>query len=282
MDYQPRPEDVRFLLNAVLDAPARLRALAPFAEVDEALQSQVLEEAARFVGEVVAPINRGGDEIGCRFDKGEVVSPPGFREAYQAFVDGGWPALSAATEDGGQGLPAVLEAVLYEWLSAANHGLTMAPGLLHGAYACLKHHGSDELKNATCEDRDRRMARHHVPDRSACGQRPGPGAHARRAAGRRQPARERQQDLHLRRRARPDAEHRAPGAVPLPDAPAGPKGLSLVLVPKLLPDGARNAVHCERIEEKMGLHGSPTCTMRFDDATGWLVGEAGRGLPRCS
>ncbi len=117
-----------------------------FAEVDEALQSQVLEEAGRFVGEVVAPINRGGDEIGCRFVDGEVVSPPGFREAYQAFVDGGWPALSAATEDGGQGLPAVLEAVLYEWLAAANHGLTMAPGLLHGAYACLKHHGSEELK----------------------------------------------------------------------------------------------------------------------------------------
>ena len=89
MDYQPRPEDVRFLLNAVLDAPARLAALAPFAEVDEALQSQVLEEAGRFVGEVVAPINRGGDEIGCRFADGEVVSPPGFREAYQAFVDGG-------------------------------------------------------------------------------------------------------------------------------------------------------------------------------------------------
>ena len=146
MDYHPRPEDVRFLLNAVLDAPARLQALAPFAEVDEALQSQVLDEAARFVGEVVAPVNREGDEVGCRFDQGEVVSPPGFREAYQAFVDGGWPALSAATEDGGQGLPSVLEAVLYEWLSAANHGLTMAPGLLHGAYACLRHHGSDELK----------------------------------------------------------------------------------------------------------------------------------------
>jgi alkylation response protein AidB-like acyl-CoA dehydrogenase len=146
MDYQPRPEDIRFLLNVVLDAPARLQRLAPFVEVDEALQSQVLDEAARFVGEVVAPINREGDEVGCRFDKGNVISPPGFREAYQAFVDGGWPALSAATEDGGQGLPSVLEAILYEWLSAANHGLTMAPGLLHGAYACLKHHGSDALR----------------------------------------------------------------------------------------------------------------------------------------
>lgn len=279
MDYRPRPEDNRFILNAVLDAPSKLRALAPFAEVDEALQAQVLEEAARFVAEAVAPINRSGDEIGCRFANGEVATPPGFREAYQAFVDGGWPGLSAAAEDGGQGLPAVLEAILYEWLSAANHGLTMAPGLLHGAYACLKHHGSDELKArylskiATGEW----LATMCLTE-----------AHAGSDLG------------QVRTRAVPQAdgslrvsggkifisggEHDlTPNIVHLvlcrmPDAPAGPKGLSLVLVPKLLPDGARNAVHCERIEEKMGLHGSPTCTMRFDDATGWLVGEPGRGL----
>lgn len=283
MDYRPRPEDVRFLLNEVLDGPRRLQALTPFAEVDEALQSQVLEEAARFVGEVVAPINREGDEVGCRFEGGQVVSPPGFREAYQAFVDGGWPALSAATEDGGQGLPAVLEAVLYEWLAAANHGLTMAPGLLHGAYACLKHHGSDELrarylsKIATGEW----LATMCLTE-----------AHAGSDLG------------QVRTRAVPQAdgsfrvsggkifisggEHdltsnivhlvlcRLHGSEV--QAPAGPKGLSLALVPKVLPDGTRNAVHCERIEEKMGLHGSPTCTMRFDEAAGWLVGEPGRGL----
>ena len=146
MNYQPRPDDVSFVLNTVLGAAPRLRALAPFAEVDDALQAQVLDEAGKFVAEVIAPMNRSGDEVGCRFVDGQVVTPPGFREAYGAFVEGGWPALSAATEDGGQGLPAVLEAVLFEWLSAANHGLTMAPGLLHGAYECLKHHGSDELK----------------------------------------------------------------------------------------------------------------------------------------
>ncbi|CAN7464679.1 acyl-CoA dehydrogenase family protein [Variovorax paradoxus] len=283
MNYQPRPEAARFILNAVLDAPTRLRALAPFAEIDEALQSQVLEEAGRFVAEAVAPINRGGDEIGCRFANGEVATPPGFRTAYQAFVDGGWPSLSAAPEDGGQGLPAVLEAILYEWLSAANHGLTMAPGLLHGAYACLKHHGSDELK-----------AR-YLP-KIATGEWLATMCLTEAHAG---------SDLgQVRTRAVPQAdgslrvnggkifisggEHDlTPNIVHLVlcrmhgsevQAPAGPKGLSLVLVPKLLPDGTRNAVHCERIEEKMGLHGSPTCTMRFDDATGWLVGEPGRGL----
>ncbi len=279
MHYQPRPEDVRFLLNAVLDAPTRLRALAPFSEVDEALQSQVLEEAARFVGEVIAPLNREGDEVGCRFGNGDVVTPPGFRAAYQAFVDGGWPSLSAATEDGGQGLPAVLEAVVYEWLSAANHGFTMAPGLLHGAYACLKHHGGEELK-------DRYLQKIATGEWLAtmCLTE----AHAGSDLG----------QVRTRATAQADGSVRVNGGkifisggehdltpnivhlvlCRLPDAPAGPKGLSLALVPKLLPDVARNAVHCERIEEKMGLHGSPTCTMRFDDATGWLVGEPGRGL----
>ena len=279
MHYQPRPEDVRFLLNAVLDAPTRLRALAPFSEVDEALQSQVLEEAARFVGEVIAPLNREGDEVGCRFGNGDVVTPPGFRAAYQAFVDGGWPSVSAATEDGGQGLPAVLEAVVYEWLSAANHGFTMAPGLLHGAYACLKHHGGEELKSRYLQ----KIATGEWLATMCLTE-----AHAGSDLG----------QVRTRATAQADGSVRVNGGkifisggehdltpnivhlvlCRLPDAPAGPKGLSLALVPKLLPDGARNAVHCERIEEKMGLHGSPTCTMRFDDATGWLVGEPGRGL----
>ena len=146
MDYAPRPDDSLFLIDTVLGGTARLQALPAFADADGDLARQVLEEAGKFVAEVIAPLNRSGDEIGCRFEAGAVVSPPGFKAAYQAFWQAGWPALSAATEDGGQGLPAVLEAVLYEWLSAANHGWTMAPGLLHGAYECLKHHGSDELK----------------------------------------------------------------------------------------------------------------------------------------
>jgi alkylation response protein AidB-like acyl-CoA dehydrogenase len=279
MDYRPRPEDHRFILNAVLDAPSKLRTLAPFAEVDEALQGQVLDEAARFVAEAVAPTNRGGDEIGCHFSQGEVTTPPGFREAYRAFVDGGWPGLSAAPEDGGQGLPTMLEAILYEWLSAANHGFTMAPGLLHGAYACLKNHGSEEL-------------RARYLSKLASGEWLATMCLTEAHAG---------SDLgQVRARAVPQAdgslrvsggkifisggEHDLTANIVhlvlcrLPDAPAGPKGLSLVLVPKVLPDGARNAVHCERIEEKMGLHGSPTCVMRFDEATGWLVGEPGRGL----
>jgi alkylation response protein AidB-like acyl-CoA dehydrogenase len=279
MDYRPRPDDIRFLLDTVLGAGARLRQLPAFAEVDDALAAQVLEEAGSFVGEVIAPLNRVGDEIGCTFDAGTVTTPPGFREAYQAFWRAGWPALAADAADGGQGLPAVLDAVLNDWLSAANQGFTMAPGLLHGAYECLKHHGSDELK-----------ARYLT--KIASGEWLATMALTEAHAG---------SDLGLvRTRAVPQADgsmRLAGGKIfisggehdltdnivhlvlcRLPDAPPGPKGLSLVLAPKLLPDGTRNAIHCERIEEKMGLHGSPTCVLRFDEATGWLVGEAGRGL----
>ena len=134
MDYQPRLDDIHHLLMGVLDAPAQLQALSPYAEVDEALMQQVLEEAGKFVASEIAPLQRVGDETGAHFEAGRVTMPPGFRAAYQTFWQGGWPALACAPEDGGQGLPAVLEAVLYEMLSAANHGWTMAPGLLHGAY----------------------------------------------------------------------------------------------------------------------------------------------------
>jgi len=279
MDYQPRPDETGFLLNAVLAAVPRLRALPAFADFDADLQGQVLGAAGKFVAEVMAPLNRVGDEIGCKLVDGRVITPPGFRSAYQALVEGGWPALSAAAEDGGQGLPLALEAVLYEWLSAANHGLTMAPGLLHGAYECIRHHGSDALK------------RRYLP-KIATGQWLATmcltEAHAGSDLGQVRTRADMQADGSLRVTGGKifisGGEHDLSDNIVhlvlcrLPDAPAGPKGLSLALVPKLLPDGSRNAVQCERIEEKMGLHGSPTCVMRFDAATGWLIGAPNRGL----
>ncbi|KQB57448.1 MULTISPECIES: acyl-CoA dehydrogenase family protein [Acidovorax] len=271
--------DIQHLLTHVLQAPSRWQALAPFADTDGELAAQVLDEAAKFVDSAIAPLQRTGDEEGCRFDAGKVHTPPGFRDAYQAFWQAGWPSLSCAPEDGGQGLPAVLECVLFEWLAGANHGWTMAPGLLHGAYECIKHHASDELKAQYLE-------------KVATGEWLATMCLTEAHAG---------SDLGLvRTRAvlQPDGSARVNGSkifisggehdltdnivhlvlARLPDAPAGPKGLSLFLVPKVLQDGSRNAVVCERIEEKMGLHGSPTCVMRFDDATGWLVGEPNKGL----
>ncbi|MEN9888424.1 MAG: Acyl-CoA dehydrogenase [Pseudomonadota bacterium] len=277
--YQPRTDDMHFVLANVLGAPAQLQALPAFGEVDPDLVQQVLGEAGKFVGEVIAPLNRDGDEIGAQWQDGAVTMPPGFRDAYQAFWQAGWPALAASSEDGGQGLPSVLEAMLYEMLSAANHGWTMAPGLLHGAYECIKHHASDALKA-------------QYLDKVATGEWLATMCLTEPHAG---------SDLGLcRTKAVPQAdgtyllsgtkifisggEHDLSDNIVhlvlarLPDAPPGPKGLSLFLVPKFYPDGTRSRVHCERIEEKMGLHGSPTCVMRFDEAASQIVGEPGKGL----
>ena len=305
--YQPQPAEQRFILQNVLQASKQLAALPAFSDFDEDLLTQVTDEAGKFVGEVIAPLNRDGDEIGARWKDGAVTMPPGFRDAYQAFWQAGWPALACATDDGGQGLPAVLEAMLYENLSAANHGWTMAPGLLHGAYECIKHHASDELKARYLE----KVATGEWLA-TMCLTEPHAGS-----------------DLGLcRTKAVPqsDGSYRLSGTkifisggehdltdnivhlvlARLPDAPPGPKGLSLFLVPKFYDNGGRSAgpsparpapsggseghavpsvgawvrsaVVCERIEEKMGLHGSPTCVMRFDEATAWIVGEPGKGL----
>ena len=282
-DYQPRPADIQFILKNVLGAPAFLQGLGAYAEVDGELMDQVLEESAKFVGEVVAPLQRGGDEVGAQHTLengvGKVTMPPGFRDAYQSFWQSGWPALACAVEDGGQGLPAVLEATLYEMLSAANHGWTMAPGLLHGAYECIKHHASAALKAQYLE----KVATGEWLA-TMCLTEPHAGS-----------------DLGLVRTkavAQADGSYAISGSkifisggehdlsdnivhlvlARLPDAPPGPKGLSLFLVPKFYADGTRSAAFCDRIEEKMGLHGSPTCAMRFEEARGWLVGEAGKGL----
>lgn len=279
MNYQPPLEDIHFILHEVLKAPAQLQALPSFADTDAELMRQVVDEAGKFIAQKVAPLQGVGDTIGCRFVDGKVITPPGFKDAYQAFWQAGWPALACAPEDGGQGLPAVLEAVLFEMLSGANHGWTMAPGLLHGAYECIKHHGSEALKAGYLE----KVATGEWLA-TMCLTEPHAGS-----------------DLGLvRTRALPqtDGSYRLSGTkifisggehdltdnivhlvlARLPDAPAGPKGLSLFLAPKLMPDGAPNAIHCERIEEKMGLHGSPTCVMRFDEGTGWMIGEPHRGL----
>ncbi|HPW28922.1 MAG TPA: acyl-CoA dehydrogenase [Rhodoferax sp.] len=277
--FTPPTADMAFIFTQVLHAPAQLQALGAYADVDAELMRQVLDESGKFVGDVVAPLNRTGDEVGAQWSDGKVTMPPGFRDAYQSFWQSGWPALACATEDGGQGLPAVLEATLYEMLSAANHGWTMAPGLLHGAYECIKHHGSDALKA-------RFLGKLATGEWLAtmCLTEPHAGS-----------------DLGLARTKatlQPDGSFQLSGTkifisggehdltdnivhlvlARLPDAPPGPKGLSLFLVPKFYDNGDPSSVHCERIEEKMGLHGSPTCVLRFDDATCWLIGEPGRGL----
>jgi alkylation response protein AidB-like acyl-CoA dehydrogenase len=271
--------DTQFVLRHLLRADRVFADLPAFAEVDAALIEQLTQAAHDFTDGVLAPLNAGGDREGCRLVDGQVRAPAGFAEAWQRFVADGWPALACHPDDGGQGLPLTLDAVMHEAVAASNPGWGMYFGILHGGYACLRAHGSEALKQR------------HL-GALASGQTLVTMALTEAQAG---------SELgRVRTRAEPQADGslRVAGTkifisggdhdltrqivhlvlARLPDAPAGSRGLSLVLVPKWLPDGARNAVVVERLEEKMGLHGSATCVLRFDGATGWLVGEAGRGL----
>jgi alkylation response protein AidB-like acyl-CoA dehydrogenase len=279
MNYQPNLQDVESILIAVLQADTAVHALPVFNQIDADLMRQVLDEAGKFVSDVVAPLQRTSDTIGCSYTEGKVHAAPGFQAAYQTFWRNGWGSLSSDAADGGQGLPEVLNQILFEQLSAACHGWTMAPGLLHGAYECVKHHASDDLKS-------RYLGKLASGEWLAtmCLTEPHAGS-----------------DLGLVRTKallQVDGSYSVSGSkifisggdhdltdnivhlvlARLPDAPAGPKGLSLFLAPKVLPNGQHNGVYCDRIEEKMGLHGSPTCAMRFDQAQAWIVGEPGRGL----
>lgn len=279
MLYKPRTDEMLYVLTQVVQAQRLLQTLPAHAEVDADLMAQLMDEAGKFVASEIAPLNRIGDETGARWHDGAVTMPPGFRDAYQAFWKAGWPALAVAPEDGGQGLPAVLEVMLFEMLSAANHAWTMAPDLLHGAYDCLKTHGTQELKNRYL---GKLASGEWLP--TMCLTEPQAGS-----------------DLGLvntRAVTQADGSYRLTGSkifisggehdlsdnivhlvlARLPEAARGSKGLSLFLVPKFMPDGARSAVYCDRIEEKMGLHGSPTCVLRFDAASGSIIGQPGRGL----
>ena len=277
--YQPHIQDMQFVLSRVLNAPDQLKTLQVFEELDGELVQQVLEEAGKFVGEVVAPLNRDGDEIGAQWQSGKVTMPPGFKAAYQMFWQAGWPALSADIEDGGQGLPTVLEIMLYEMLSGANHGWTMAPGLLHGAYECIKHYASPSLKETY-------LGKVGTGEWLAtmCLTEPHAGSDLGLSRTKATPQADGRYALNGTKIFISGGEHDLTENIVhlvlarLPDAPPGPKGLSLFLVPKFYPNGDRSAVHCDRIEEKMGLHGSPTCVMRFDDAIAEIIGEPGKGL----
>ena len=281
--YAAPLRDMRFVIEEVLRAPAAWTEMPALAELDAATARQVLEEAGKFASGVLAPINSAADLEGCHWRDGTVTTPAGYAQAYAAFVEGGWPALACDCGDGGQGLPQLLNAALGEMTAAANHGWTMYPGLLHGAYECLRAHGSDELKA-------RYLAKIASGEWLATMNLTEPQAGS---------------DLGL---LRTKAEPRADGSVhitgskifisggdhdltdnivhlvlarlhePGREAPAGTKGISLFLVPKILPDGTRNAIHCDGIEKKMGIKGSATCSMSFAAATGWLIGEPHRGL----
>lgn len=279
LTYQPPVKHMLYVLNDVLSAPSRLRQEAGFSEVDAELMQHVLEEAGRFTSEVLFPLNAPGDRQGCRFDNGAVFTPDGYAGAYRRFQEAGWPALACDPEDGGQGLPHVLHCALEEMMVSANHAWTMYAGLLHGAYVCLKAHGSAALQQAWLP---KIVSGAWLP--TMCLTEPQAGSDVGLLRTRAEPG---ERDTYRITGAKifiSGGEHDLTENIVhlvlarIPGAPEGSKGISLFLVPKILPDGSRNRVACTGIEHKMGIRGSATCSLDFNNATGWLIGEPHRGL----
>jgi acyl-CoA dehydrogenase len=282
--YKAPVDDVMFLLGDVFHID-RYNNLPGFAEATPDLLAAVLGEAAKFCEDVLTPLNRVGDKEGCRrHDDGSVTTPTGFKAAHKQFVDGGWTGLAAPVEFGGQGLPVVMAQAVSEFLCSANMAFAMYSGLTQGAIAAVFTHGSAEQKalylpklvsgawagtmNLTepqCGTDLGLVRTRAVPQQD--GSYKITGTKIFISAGEHDLA---ENIVHL-------ALARIEGA------PEGTKGISLFIVPKFLPTanggiGVRNAVTCGSIEEKMGIHGNATCVMNYDGATGWLMGEANRGL----
>ena len=290
--YRAPLRELRFVVEELLEA-ARLAACPDFAEYSDELGASVLEEAARLAQDVLDPLNQPGDKEGARWTADGVVTAPGFRDAYQQFVAGGWPQLGAPPEYGGQAMPQVLVTAVQELWAASNLAFKLCPMLTHGAVHALEISGSDAQKQQ------------FLP-KMISGEWTGTMVLTEPQAG---------SDLaQVRTRAVPDGKPGGPrgqrfrlfgqkifitwGDHDMTDntihmvlariegAPAGVKGISLFIVPKVLVNedgslGERNDVRCASIEHKLGIHASPTCVLAFGDrdgAIGYLVGEANRGL----
>tara|TARA_R110000851_G_scaffold308369_1_gene467230 strand:- start:9772 stop:11565 length:1794 start_codon:yes stop_codon:yes gene_type:complete len=283
MHYEPPLKDISFVLFDMFNAAQTLKRYPEFEEIDQDLMSQVIEEAGRFASEILFPTNATGDREGCQFENGQVKTPGGFVHAYEQFQQAGWPALACDPAYGGQGLPHTLNTVLYEMLTGTNHAWAMFPGLLHGAYSSLYHYADKELKET------------YLPKivsgewlATMCLTEPQAGSDLGLIRTKATPGENGKYLLEGSKIFISGGEHDLTGNIVhlvlarLPDAPAGSKGISLFLVPKFLPENGvpktRNAVHCTGIEHKMGIHGSATCSLQFDQATGWLVGAPNKGL----
>ena len=282
--YKAPVESVLFLLEDVLGYQ-RHSNLAGFADAPLDTVAAILGEAARFCEDVLQPLNRIGDRQGCtRHADSSVTTPAGFKEAYRSYSEAGWVGLSADPAHGGQGLPYTLAAVLNEFVTSANMAWGMYPGLTQGAIAALSLHGSAEQKAV------------YLP-KLVSGEwsgtmnltEPHCGTDLGLIKTKAVPAADGSYSISGQKIFISAGEHDLTENIVhlvlarIEGAPEGVKGLSLFVVPKFFPGpdghlGARNALACGSIEEKMGIHGNATCVMNYDGATGWLVGEAHKGL----
>jgi acyl-CoA dehydrogenase len=282
--YKAPVDDVQFLLNDVFHLE-RYGNMPGFADASPDVLAAILQEAGKFAEEVLTPLNRVGDLEGCkRHDDASVTTPTGFKEAYKQYADGGWMGVSVPEEYGGQGLPGTFTVMINELLGSANVAFSMYPGLTQGAIAALLHHGTPEQKKL------------YLPPMTA-GKWTGTMNLTEPHCG---------TDLGLSRAKavkQGDGSYKITGTKifissgehDLADniihlvlartegAPAGIKGLTLFIVPKVLVNadgslGGRNGVSCGSIEHKMGIHGNSTAVLNYDGASGWIIGEENRGI----
>jgi alkylation response protein AidB-like acyl-CoA dehydrogenase len=274
MTYTPPVEEQKFLLRHVVGIADLLD--------DSDLVAAIVEGAGQFAAGEFAPLNRIGDEVGAKWSPEGVTLPAGFRQAYQAYVEGGWGTLAGPTEHGGQGLPLILATVLMEDLGSANMGFSLVMMLTPGAVESLRHHGSPELQDAWLP---KLVTGEYTGTMNLTESQAGSdvGALKTRAA----PAGDGSYRITGQKIFITFGEHDLADNIVhlvlarLPDAPQGTRGISLFLVPKILADGTRNDVRCVSIEHKLGIHASPTCVMAYGDeggATGWLIGEENKGM----
>ena len=281
MAYRAPVADILFTMNHAAGLAEGMESGVYHDLADGALEA-LLEEAAKFAENRLAPLNRIGDKVGAKLDGDIVTTAPGWRDAYAQWVEGGWNAVLGAPDHGGMGLPTLANAAFTEMWNSANMAFALCPLLGFGAIDAVEIHGSDALK-------DRYLAKMISGEWSATMNLTEPQAGSDLSA------------LRTRAELQGDGSYKITGQkiyitygehdmtdnivhlvlARLADAPAGTKGISLFLVPKFLPDGSRNDLRCTGLEHKLGIHASPTCSMSFGDnggAVGWLVGEENRGL----
>ncbi len=282
--YKAPLRDMRFLMNEVLDYPAHYAALPNGKDADMDTTDAILEGAAQLCEEVLAPLNHSGDLEGCHFKDGEVTTPKGFKEAYQAFVEGGWQGLSFPTEYGGQGLPMSFNIFKSEMMGTANWSFTMYPGLSVGCINTLMQYGTDGQKAQ------------YLPklvsgewSGTMCLTEPQCGTDLAQVKTKAVPQKDGSYKITGTKIFISAGEHDLTENIVhivlarLPDAPEGTRGISLFVVPKFKVDaqghkGERNAVTCGSIEHKMGIRASSTAVLNFDEAEGFMVFEPNRGL----
>lgn len=284
-EYKVPLKDMSFLLHEVFKADEMWGKLPKLAEqVDKDTSQAILQECAKIAEQELSPIARQGDEIGVSFKDGNVTTAPGYKEAFNTYVEGGWPALGGDVNYGGMGMPKMLTAMHEEMLCSADISFALYPVLTAGAALSLAKHGSEELKQ-------RYLTRMYSGDWSAsmCLTEAHSGSDLGIIRTKAIPQEDGSYDITGNKIFITGGEHDLTENIihlvlaKLPDAPAGPRGISLFLVPKFHVNddetvGERNQVSCGSIEHKMGINASATCVMNFDGAKGYLIGELNKGL----